>query len=71
MASYYSADAKCPFYLHDNVMESTITCEGFAPGSTIRSHFTGKTALRRQIERHCANDYERCPWYRVASVKWE
>lgn len=70
MASYYSADVKCPFYLYDNLMESTISCEGFAPGSTVCSHFESKAALKRQIEKYCAADYERCPWARLATVKW-
>lgn len=68
--SYYSADVKCPFYMHDNIKESTITCEGFAPGSSVRSHFQGKSALTKQIRKYCASGYESCPWYKVASMKW-
>ena len=71
MSSFYSADAECPYYLSDNLMESTITCEGFAPGSTVRSHFSGKKAIARQMKKYCAGDYESCPWFRLASVKWE
>lgn len=68
--SYFSADVKCPFYEHDNVKESTITCEGIVPGSTIKSHFTGKAALTKTIRTYCAGGYESCPWYKVASMKW-
>ena len=69
--SYFSADAKCPFYEHDNIKESTITCEGVVPGSTIKSHFGGKAALTRCIRRYCADDFTKCPWYRLASMKWK
>ena len=71
MASYYSADVKCPFYMHDNVQQCTITCEGFAPGSTVRSHFPNKAMLTRQIEKYCSTGYEACPWYKLAYMKWE
>lgn len=69
--SYYSADVKCPFYMHDNVKESTITCEGFAPGSSVKSHFSCKSALTKQIRKYCAGGYESCPWYRLVTMKYE
>lgn len=68
--SYFSADAKCPFYQHDNIKESTITCESVLPGSTIRHHFGGKAALTRAIKRYCAGSYEKCPWYKLVSFKY-
>ena len=71
MGSYFSADVLCPFYLHDNLRECTITCESFAPGSTIKNHFGGKAALRKQIEKYCAGDYGSCPWYKLVSQKYE
>lgn len=69
--SYYSSDAKCPFYQHDNIQACTITCEGVLPGSTMKSHFDNRAALRGQIQKYCAGDYEVCPWYKVASMKWQ
>jgi hypothetical protein len=69
--SYFAADVKCPYYGHDNIKESTITCEGVLPGSTIKHHFGGKAVLTRQIKERCAADYETCPWYRLVSMKWE
>lgn len=68
--SYFSADVKCPYYEHDNIKECTITCEGFCPGSTVKSHFSGKAALTRQIRKYCSDRFESCPWYKVAGMKW-
>jgi hypothetical protein len=70
--SYYSASIKCPYYAHDNVKESTITCESVLPGGTVRHHFAaGKAALTGAIRRYCAGDYESCPWFRLVSMRWE
>lgn len=69
--SYFSSSVKCPFYQHDNIKESTITCESILPGSTIKHHFTGgKQALSDAIRERCAGDYESCPWYKLVSQKW-
>ena len=71
MASYYSADVKCPYYMRDDPRACTITCEGVLPGSTVKSHFPGKKAILTQIERRCAGNYKGCPWYQVVSIKYE
>ena len=68
--SYFSAEVKCPYYCHDNIKESTVTCEGFLPGSTVKMHFGGKTALTKAIKMRCAADYESCPWYKLITMKW-
>lgn len=68
--SYYSSVVKCPYYQHDNIKESTITCESILPGSTIKHHFPGKQALGAAIRERCAGDYESCPWYKLVCVKW-
>ena len=69
--SYFSSDVRCPYYQHDNVKESTITCEGVPPGSSIKFHFNGKAGLSQQIRERCAGSYDVCPWYRLISMKWE
>lgn len=68
--SYYSSVVKCPYYQHDNIKESTITCESVLPGSTIKHHFSGKQALGAAIRERCAGEYEQCPWYKMVSQKW-
>lgn len=65
MATYTSADVKCPFYLSDNPKTCHITCEGIPPGSTVKSHFSDKKAMQTQIGRRCAGDYKACPWARL------
>lgn len=69
--SYFSADVRCPYYMHDNIKESTITCESVPMGSSVKHHFSGKAALTRQIKDRCAGDFESCQWYRLISMKWE
>lgn len=69
--SYYSGIATCPYYQHDNIKESTITCESVLPGSTIKHHFPGKVVLGAAIKARCAGEYEQCPWYRLVSQKYE
>ena len=71
MASYYSVDVKCPFYMCDDPRACTITCEGVLPGSTVKSHFPDKKAIHSQIGKHCAGDYRGCPWYQVVSIQYE
>ena len=71
MASYISADIKCPFYMNDNSKTCKLTCEGIPPGSTISSHFLNGAALREQISRRCAGEYEGCPWFRLLWGKYE
>ena len=71
MGSYTSADVLCPFYKRDDPKTSSLTCEGVLPGSTVKSHFGGKENLMRTLRRYCCKDYESCPWYHIASYKWE
>ena len=70
MASYTSADILCPFYRRDDPKTSSLTCEGVLPASTVRSHFGGRDTLNRQIKKYCAGNYKKCPWYKIASLKW-
>ena len=68
--SWFAADAKCPYYQHDNIKESTVTCEGVLPGSSIKHHFGNKQRLTEGVRKYCAGDYEKCPWYTLVSMKW-
>ena len=65
MASYSSADVKCPFYVSDDPKTCKLTCEGVPPGSTIACHFLNGKAMRVQIRKYCACDYQLCPWARL------
>ena len=70
MGTYTSVDIGCPFYRRDDPKTSSLTCEGVLPGSTVKSHFGGRDNLQRQIRKYCAGEYRRCPWYKVAYLKW-
>ena len=71
MATYTSADIKCPFYMSDNPKTCHITCEGVPPGSSVKSHFPDKKTMQAHIGRRCAGDYKACPWYRLNWAKYE
>ena len=71
MASYYSKDAKCPFYQYDDPKSCNLICESFIPGSTIKSHFRGKTAFRVHARKYCCDKYQDCTWYKVVSMTYE
>lgn len=68
--SYFSSSVRCPFYQHDNIKESTITCESILPGSTIKHHFGNKQRLTEGVRKYCAGEYQECPWYKLVSQKW-
>ena len=70
MGTYSSADVLCPFYLRDDPKTCCITCEGMVPGSSVRSHFLNGEALRGQIRKYCAAEYEKCPWARALYGKY-
>lgn len=62
---------RCPFYLRASEKNRSISCEGFRKGSSCRTTFRRGRDLERQILRHCAENYERCPIYRAAMEKYE
>jgi hypothetical protein len=61
MASFASTVIECPFYLSDEAR--SLTCEGMLEGSSTKTTFASREALRAQITRHCAGDFRHCPWY--------
>ena len=67
MGSYSSSNILCPFYLSDNPRQCTMTCEGVLPGSSIKHHFANGAALRRQMDKYCADSYKSCPWATMMS----
>lgn len=71
MSSYYSKDAKCPYYQYDDPGPCNLVCESFAPGSTIKSHFRSKEALRKQAQHYCCDQFEKCTWFQVVSKTYE
>ncbi len=70
MANYSSADVKCPFFRHDDPRTSGLTCEGVLPGSTVKSHFPGKSELQEHRRKFCSEDYRSCPWFRAVYTKY-
>ena len=71
MASYFSKDALCPYYQYDDPGSSSLVCESFAPGSTIRSRFKGREAFRRHARKYCCDKYQDCTWYQIVSRTYE
>lgn len=71
MGSYYSKDALCPFYQYDDPGPCNLVCEGFMPGSTIKSHFRSKRSFREQVLKYCCENYKDCTWYKVVSMTYE
>ena len=61
MGQYGSEVIKCPFYLRHDGQTCYLTCEGMPPGSSIKSHFENGKAMRRQLQKYCASDYQRAP----------
>lgn len=64
------ADFLCPFFRRIDRKTRAIVCEGVLPGSTVKSHFGSVDAMRDYNTKHCCDQYETCPWYRVAYVKY-
>ena len=62
MAKYTDADVLCPFYMGHSMKRCSITCEGMVPGSAVKHHFENGASLCGQLGKHCAGDYQRCPW---------
>ena len=71
MGSFYSKDALCPYYQYDDPAGRAVVCEGFAPGSTIRSRFPSKDAFQKYLKDRCCDNYKGCTWYKVATLKWK
>jgi len=48
-----------------------VKCEGFASGSFVRLCFKQKEKLLSYMERVCCGPWQRCPYARVAGVKYK
>lgn len=70
MKSYFSADAKCPFYSGDDG-HSAVACEGILNATCVKLSFNTnapqveKDRLKNHIRKYCADHYKSCPIYRM------
>lgn len=69
---YYGVDVKCPFYRHEKVGETSLTCEGFCRGSIV-SKTTFETNQKKQsfMTRICKDRFEECPLFRAIMEKYD
>jgi len=59
-----AADVRCPFYKSDSRELRSISCEGFAWGSTVQTRFKSLEDRERHMGRCCVNEYMDCPVYK-------
>lgn len=69
--SQYDSRARCPFWKEADARSRVIRCEGPFDGSSIRTGFTRRADMDRQIRERCGGDYETCPLFRIALEKYE
>lgn len=61
-------DVGCPYYL--GARKRTIRCEGARPCSEVAVVFAAARAQRETMERYCARDWGKCPYFRAADEKY-
>lgn len=69
MRYYESKEAKCPFYHKEDRYK--VFCEGVENASSINLNFPNTREYKAYKEKHCNNNYCKCPIYNMLYDKYE
>ena len=68
MADERDYGVQCPYYICDD-KKRTITCEGFARGSSVIQRYKRFADQRQQMKIFCCEYYRKCELYRMISAE--
>ena len=64
-----SKEAKCPFYHKED--QYKVFCEGVSNASSINLNFPNTKEFKAYKEKHCNNQYYKCPVYTMLYDKYK